>query len=89
MSRVRIIAAATLTASALVIGSFVAIPTEGNAGTSDTLTPSQRIEAAHGVVANLGPAPVASSSGPATTRTILISHHTDTTAALLLRKPGL
>jgi hypothetical protein len=89
MSRARLIAAATLTASALVVGGFAAIPTEGNAGVSATLTPLERIQLAHAVVADLNPALLASSRGQAATRTILISHHTDTTAPLLLRRPGL
>ncbi len=89
MNRFRTILAATLTAFALGVGGFVAMPTTGKAGIAPMLTPTERVDGGFAVLARLDPKLLAFSAGAEATRTVLIGYQTDLTGDMLVRRPGL
>lgn len=70
-----------LTGLGLVVSAFVAIPSTSSAGVT-AMDPAERVSGAFEVVAEMDVAK------PQDVRTVTIGYQIDTTAAVLIRKPG-
>ncbi len=81
---------AALTGLGVIAAGFVAIPSEGNAGVTAT-SAAERVSGAFSLLAdthNDSAVPQAAGGTGSAVRMVTIGYHTDSTAALLIRKPG-
>jgi hypothetical protein len=80
MNRSKHLVASSLVGLSLVAVGFVATSSQGNAG---AMTAAERVQSAFALLAETG------STNEQAVRTVMVGYQTDSSANLLLRKPGL
>ncbi len=85
MDKSRSIVAGALFGLALTAAGLLSIPTAGNAGIASA-NAADRINGAFALLADASPR--TTTTVGAEVRTVTVGYQTDTTAALLIRKPG-